>query len=212
MDARLLTGQEETRFREIPDLSQQPQLTNPNEYLPVQPGPALALAQQAQSSMPMRQGAPSPATAPSSQWTPERKAFADKIHATARAYKQAVEGRRLQRQEKSAYGKLKHQLDASAGTLADLKSMEDTYQDIYTPDSPATMALQRQQMHHFEKVQRLRQELNRKAQQLNKQFGMKLGKHGGLEDEDSLAEAGDAQFDDEIRQGYIDALTTQPPP
>lgn len=225
LDKRLLRGPAGGSFQvpsfEMPQPAPPP-LDDPEAYQ-VQPGPvgARALAIGGPGPMP---AAPAPAPAATiaqpdaakppatgSQWTPERKAFAKKINETARRYKQAVEGRRAQRQALSQYSKLKHQLEGAAGTLQDLNNMETTYPDIYSPDSPALMALQKSKIGHFEKVQRLRQQLNQMAQQLNKQYGMPIGKHGGLEDEDRIASQGDDQFDEEIRQGYIDAIVTQPP-
>lgn len=218
MNARLLTGMEEERFKETPDLGPQPSLTDPNGGLPVHAGPTLeamqggarALAQPAAALMPTAATAQPPAAQTNSRWTPERKAFADKINQAARNYREAVDKRRTLRKDRSAYGKLRNQLEASAGHLADLKHMQDTYKDIYTPDSPATMALQKRQIEHFEKAQRLRDQLLKHAQMMSKKHGLKLGQHGGLEDEEG-ADEGDEEFDSMMQEGYMDALTSQPP-
>lgn len=226
MDARYLDPayRVQTQPFEVPTASPPP-LNDPTAFQ-VQPGPvgAQALGQQPPelpaTPPPVQPGAASPAAAmagaateapaPASKWTPERKAFANRVNQTARNYRKAVEQRRTIRKERSAYGKLKSQLETSAGTLSDLKSMEDTYKDIYTPDSPATLAIQRQQASHFEKVQRLREQLAQKAQALNKQYGFKLNKQGGLADEDGLDE-GDQEFDEMMREGYMDGALAQPP-
>lgn len=224
MDARFLDPayRVQTQPFAVPTMPEPapPALNDPTAFQ-VQPGPvgAQALAAQAPDMPATPEAAPAaspaqtmaqPAAASSpSQWTPERKAFADKANAAGRNYRRAVEARRAQRKQVGDYQKLKSQLEASAGNLADLKHMQDTYTDVYTPDSPATMAMQKQQIHHFEKVQRLRDQLTQKAQQLNKQFGLKLDKNGGL-DENGL-DAGDQQFDDFMKEGYMDALMAQPP-
>lgn len=219
MDARLLTGMEEERFREAPDLGPQPQLTNPNEFIPVQPGPvgAQALAAPMPTAPARPSSAPTSAsaiaqqgTAPTSRWTPDRKAFADRANAAGRRYQESVNKRRTLRKERGSYDKLRSQLEASAGKLSELKHLQDTYQDIYTPDSPATMGLQKRQIEHFEHVQRLREQLLQKAQLLNKRYGLKIGKDGGLDDEDG-GDTGDDEFDSMMDEGYMDALMAQPP-
>lgn len=89
--------------------------------------------------------------------------------------------------------------------------MQDTYKDIYTPDSPATMGLMKQQAIHFQKVQRLREQLMQHAQMMSKKHGLKLGAHGGLEDEEGVDGEGDDEFDSMMRDGYMDALGAVPP-
>jgi len=193
-------------------------LNDPEAYQ-VQPGPvgAQALAAQAPPEPATPPQAPAaalaqPAQAPvASKWTPERKAFADKVNATARRYRATVEARRAQRQALSGYTKLHNQLEGAAGSLQDLKEMEDTYKDIYTQDSPATLAIQKQQAQHFQKVQRLRDELVKRAAALNKQFGIPLEKNGTLKNVDQYLEQGDSQFDTEAKDVLLDALTTPPP-
>lgn len=218
MDARLLASMDPQPFKEVPDLSPQPQLTNPESSMPVQPGPVGAkYLAEPQPMPPMPSGPSAESLAAQSQyeqsngWTPERKAFAKKVNDTAKAYKAAVEGRRSKRGDEKGYSKIKGQLDAVAGSFADLDSMQKTYAEAYPEGSPAKMALQKQQAHYMEKMTRLRAELNHKAQLLHKKYGLPLGKNGGLQDEDSLDAQGDAQFDDEIRQGYTEALMAQPP-
>jgi hypothetical protein len=215
MDARLLDPEAyrvKTQPFPMPTAPAAP-LNDPTAYQ-VEPGPTGAqwLAHADPAPMPtaaspaetMAQPAASPPMDP-------RRAFRKKVNETARAYKQSVEARRAQRKALSAYSKLKGQLESSAGTLSDLNTMETSYPEVYAPDSPATMALQKHKITHFEKAQRLREQLNKQAQQLHQQFGLPLGKNGGLAEEDNLADAGDAQFDDEIKQGYIEALMSQPP-
>jgi hypothetical protein len=197
-------------------------LNDPEAYQ-VQPGPVgaqLLAANPPPAAMP---ATPPPAAGPAaalaqpqappvaSKWTPERKAFADKVNATARRYRATVEARRTQRQAISAYSKLHNQLEGAAGSLKDLQEMESTYKDIYTPDSPATLAIQKQQAQHFQKVQRLRDELIKRAAALNKQFGIPLEKNGTLQNVDQYLESSDNQFDSEAKDVLMDAYTTPPP-
>lgn len=64
MNARLLASMDTEPFKEVPDLSPQPQLTNPNMPIPVQPGPVGAkYLAEAPALMPRRQAAPTPAAA-----------------------------------------------------------------------------------------------------------------------------------------------------
>lgn len=179
-------------------------MTDPRAFQ-VQPGPVGA---QVLAQPPAPQALAQPVA--ESPWTDERKAFAAQANAAGRNYQKAVEQRRALRQGQRDYSKIKNQLDASASSLSDLKHMQDTYKDIYTPDSPATMALTKQQIHHFEKVQRLREQLTQKAQHLNQRFGLKLDKHGGLADE-SMGDDGNDEFDRMIQEGHTDAMMAQPP-
>lgn len=182
-----------------PEAPQAPPMAAPQSAAP----PAAALAEQPQQA------------APSNPWTDERKKFAAKVNQTARQYGEMVKSRRLQRAGMKEYSKLKNQLDAAASKYADLQELEKQYPALYGQQeggepNPHAIALQRQQAKHLQEASRLRETLNSRAKDLSKRFGWALDKNGGLKDEDSLTDQGDQQFDDVIRRGYLDALSTQP--
>lgn len=155
MNARLLASMDTEPFKEVPDLSPQPQLTNPNMPIPVQPGPVGAkYLAEAPALMPRRQAAPTPAAAmaqpaaqapaPATALSPaelEDRAFRKKINESAQQYRRTIDARRATRSAVGEYHKLKGQLETAAGSLEDLKGLEKDYAGVYAPDSPALMAL-----------------------------------------------------------------------
>lgn len=111
MNARLLASMDTEPFKEVPDLSPQPQLTNPNMPIPVQPGPVGAkYLAEAPALMPRRQAAPTPAAAmaqpaaqapaPATALSPaelEDRAFRKKINESAQQYRRTIDARRATR-------------------------------------------------------------------------------------------------------------------
>lgn len=202
-----------------------PSMSAPPMAQPSQPAPSYAslLAESGQGAAPQGQppmpsaGAIAPSQAPAGQpaqrprpwmpeWmTPERKAMYESSKRAADNYRSLVEARRAKRKMGREYDKMYNQLQQAMGAADDLEALQKTYPHMFPADDPRTMAMKRQQLHHFEKVQRLNEQIRGMLQK----HGVKIdGKKPLPENPFGASEEDDKQFDQQMYEGFADALTS----
>ena len=238
MDARLLTGIEEKPYKEMPDLSAQPSLTNPSAAMPVEAGPvgARLLAGGPPPGMPRQMPAPAaaplaapaamppaamaPATAPAATLAqpqptakPQRSAEDQKLQTmidrtvqTASKIKQINEQRRAYRSDMKQYGGLMNKMETASSQLKDAEEFEKNFGPALADKPDAMLQLQLRQAKHLTALKRLREDQKKKAQELSKKYGLKLGADGGLDNPDLHEEDTNRAYDNYLGQGYVDTV------
>lgn len=194
----------------------------PAQAAPAQSGPSYAalLAESQQGAAPPpatamapAQGAPASAEQPYQrprpgmpEWmTPERKAMYESSKKAAQNYRALVEARRTKRKMAGEYNKMYNQLQQAMGAADDLDALQKTYPHMFPADDPRTMAMKRQQLQHFEKVQRL----NGQIREMLQKHGVKIdGKKPLPENPFGGTDDDDRQFDQQMFEGFADAMTT----
>lgn len=137
--------------------------------------------------------------------TPERKAMYESSKKAAQNYRNLVEARRSKRKMGREYDKMYHQLQQAMGAADDLDALQKTYPHMFPPDDPRTMAMKRQQLQHFEKVQRL----NAQIREMLQKHGVKIdGKKPLPESPFGGTDEDDRMFDQQMFEGFADAMTT----
>lgn len=164
--------------------------------------PPAASTGPAQAGQPMQQR-PRPGMP---EWmTPERKAMYESSKKAAQNYRALVEARRTKRKMAGEYSKMYNQLQQAMGAADDLDALQKTYPHMFPADDPRTMAMKRQQLSHFEKVQRL----NGQIRDMLQKHGIKMdGKRPLPENPFGGTEEDDKQFDQQVYEGFADAMTT----
>ena len=236
MDARLLTGIDEKPYKEMPDLSAQPSLTNPSAAMPVEAGPvgarllaggpppgmprptpaAVAAPLATPATMTPTAMAPAPAAAlaqPQPAAKPQRSAEDQKLQSmidrtvqTASKIKQINEQRRAYRSDMKQYGGLMNKMETASSQLKDAEEFEKNFGPALADKPDAMLQLQLRQAKHLTALKRLREDQKKKAQELSKKYGLKLGSDGGLDNPDVHEEDTNRAYDNFLGQGYVDTV------